>query len=735
MKIPRRPRLAKGCSETFRDLKALLQKIPPLALAATLTACGPGDEGDRAPGPPAEESAPASTEASGPEAPAFLQFDRDDLATAGLGIGGLRGPAPEPEDPAAPTAAELYRLAVHNNYRGLVDVSDAGGFGRLYGPRADELPVPGTEYWALGRVSDGATHVMILQVPDTFPGERACLVAAPASGSRGPLGAIGTAGDWGLRRGCAVVYTDKGAGPWMANLGDGRAFAITGERVEQSAGTRENGRSTETTDEPVGGRASGRPDSAPANAAEPTIIEPFSTRTWPSIEDVAVKHAHSGRNPEAHWGAMVLDSLRFALKRLNAGHRPADAPAFQGDGILVIAASLSNGGGAVLAAAEQDPEDLIDGVVAAEPNVYVTSDTPLKFAEDGGSGLLGARPLYDYATLAAVFGPCAVLSERFSDAPMATNLGMLKGLLEARCQGLASLGLVEGEDTGARAEAAYAELLDHGLHPTAADAQPANILGNIWALVAGVYANAYGRFEPTDRLCGIGFRAFDASNRPVDVDPGQAARLFGTSSGVPPAAGIDIAPVGDDGAAKLIFAPSEAAGGPAYGLDQARCLRQLWTGEGRRADRVLEGVRATALTGDLGGTPALVVHGRSDALVWVNHSSRPYYAANQALDGERSNLRYLEVTNAQHFDALLGTPGFAARFVPLHVYFERALDRLHAHLTGDAALPPSQVIPTRPRGSEDGATPPLAGDHVPPIANTGHAEVIQWQDGTLRIPR
>jgi hydroxybutyrate-dimer hydrolase len=273
------------------------------------------------------------------------------------------------------------------------------------------------------------------------------------------------------------------------------------------------------------------------------------------------------------------------------------------------------------------------------------------------------------------------------------------------------------------------------MHLAAADAQPANVLGNIWARVSGVYANAYGRFEPTDRVCGIGFRAFDASNRPVDVDPRQAARLFGTSSGVPPAAGIDIAAVDDDGATKLIFAPSEATGEPAFGLDQARCLRKLWTGEGERADRVLEGVRATALTGDLEGTPALVVHGRSDALVWVNNSSRPYYAANQAVEGERSNLRYLEITNAQHFDTLLGTPGFAARFVPMHVYFERALDRLHAHLTGDADLPPSQVIHTSPRGSEGGTTPPLAENHVPPIANTGHAEVIQWQDGILRIPR
>src|SRR3546814_7171559 len=39
-----------------------------------------------------------------------------------------------------------------------------------------------------------------------------CVVVAPASGSRGVYGAISIAGAWGLPKGCAVAYTDKGAG-------------------------------------------------------------------------------------------------------------------------------------------------------------------------------------------------------------------------------------------------------------------------------------------------------------------------------------------------------------------------------------------------------------------------------------------------------------------------------------------------------------------------------------------
>ncbi|MBK8509538.1 MAG: hypothetical protein IPL51_13115 [Candidatus Competibacteraceae bacterium] len=47
----------------------------------------------------------------------------------------------------------------------------------------------------------------------------------------------------------------------------------------------------------------------------------------------------------------------------------------------------------------------------------------------------------------------------------------------------------------------------------------------------------------------------------------------------------------------------------------------------------------------------------------VNHTSRPYYAiAGQSSGG--LNLRYIEVTNAQHFDAFLSLPGYDIRYVP-----------------------------------------------------------------------
>jgi hydroxybutyrate-dimer hydrolase len=57
------------------------------------------------------------------------------------------------------------------------------------------------------------------------------------------------------------------------------------------------------------------------------------------------------------------------------------------------------------------------------------------------------------------------------------------------------------------------------------------------------------------------------------------------------------------------------------------------------------------------------VHRRNDNRVPVNFSSRPNLGLNDLEDAARSQLRYIEVTNAEH----LGTdlPGFNMRMVPL----------------------------------------------------------------------
>jgi hydroxybutyrate-dimer hydrolase len=51
-----------------------------------------------------------------------------------------------------------------------------------------------------------------VQIPASFEKNNPCISTAPSSGSRGVHGAIGSAGEWGLTRGCAAAYTDAGKG-------------------------------------------------------------------------------------------------------------------------------------------------------------------------------------------------------------------------------------------------------------------------------------------------------------------------------------------------------------------------------------------------------------------------------------------------------------------------------------------------------------------------------------------
>jgi hydroxybutyrate-dimer hydrolase len=72
--------------------------------------------------------------------------------------------------------------------------------------------------------------------------------------------------------------------------------------------------------------------------------------------------------------------------------------------------------------------------------------------------------------------------------------------------------------------------------------------------------------------------------------------------------------------------------------------------------------------------------------------------------------------------------------VPLHLYFNRAMDAMWAHLKNGAALPPSQVVRTTPRGGTPGAAADLGASNVPAIAATRRADRIGIDGNTLRIP-
>ena len=106
----------------------------------------------------------------------------------------------------------------------------------------------------------------------------------------------------------------------------------------------------------------------------------------------------------------------------------------------------------------------------------------------------------------------------------------------------------------------------------------------------------------------------------------------------------------------------------------------------------------------------IVVHGRLDALVPVNHTSRAYLGRHR-MQGD-DTLRYYEVQHGHHFDAFNALPGWGERFVPLQAQLQVAMDLMYGHLVKGKRLPPSQVVRSRTRALANGQPEPLTAEHL-----------------------
>ena len=244
--------------------------------------------------------------------------------------------------------------------------------------------------------------------------------------------------------------------------------------------------------------------------------------------------------------------------------------------------------------------------------------------------------------------------------------------------------------------------------------------------VAATYANAYARASVTENLCGYSFTpTLSLTGEPTVLATSPMSTVFSIGNGVPPTANINLVyNLANLGPVNHIVANND------LGFAGADCLRQLWTTQNANAVRVQQGVNEVKLGGDLRGKPAIIVHGRSDALVPVNHTSRPYFGLNK-LNDAASRLSYIEVLNAQHFDAFLPLTGYNSAFVPLHYYTQQALDLMWNHLRNGAALPPSQVVRTVPRGS---GAPDLTTANLPGISLTpAAADQINFNAATRTV--
>ncbi|AMC34044.1 3-hydroxybutyrate oligomer hydrolase family protein [Janthinobacterium sp. B9-8] len=655
----------------------------------------------------------------------------NDLLTAGLGKSGLALALPAHADPAKPTPTELRRAAIYNNYRALVDISSSGGYGRLYGPNIDisgndtlgEGKIAGEEYLAYADDGTGRQNVtLMVQIPASFNQSKPCVVTATSSGSRGVYGAVSAAGEWGLKHGCAVAYADKGSGTGIHDLSSDTVNLIDGTRANRSFG-------------------GGNFDAGLSGSELADFNAQFPNR-------IASKHAHSQQNPEKDWGRDTLRAVEFAFWLLNEKYASAQVGLRKADyatpaTVTVIAASASNGGGAALAAAEQDTRGLIDGVAVSEPQVQPASVVGLSILQGGNLMPAIGSPLIDYFTLANLYQPCAVQSARLSGANSAFGTAVSPLLGSARCASLAAKGFLSGSTLEAQANEAYNKLISAGWL-VESDALHASHYGlNATLGVALAYVNAYGRFSVKDNICGYSYAFTNTTGDVIAPIGNNLAGVFGSGNGVPPTSGISIVNNLSVGGAKADAMSISASTNTAdYNLDGAICLRKLATGlnpltgatltgnEKLQADRVAIGIKEAQRNARLNGKPAIIVAGRSDALIPVNHAARAYYALNQAQEGSGSKLRYIEVTNGQHFDAFLALSGFPTRFIPLHVYAGRALDAMWAHLNNGTALPDSQVVRTTPRTS---ATDNLNASALPAFAAVPASDAIRFSNTTLSI--
>jgi len=674
--------------------------------------------------------------------PEFIQGDiaqttydgiTDDLLTAGLGASGFVGSAPVFNEPLAPTPAELRRLAIYNNYRALVDTAPGGGYGTFFGPSVGatgEGRIAGEEYLAFMTVPGSNVPVTVMaQVPESFDPRNACMVTAPSSGSRGIYGAIGTAGEWGLKKGCAVVYTDKGTGTGSHNLETNTAQRMDGTLTG--------------ADEAVQFRAD----------LSDTARSDFSA-VWP--DRFAFKHAHSKANPEADWGRYVLQSIEFGFYVLNEkfGRELGNGKTLitiKPKKTLVIASSVSNGGGSSVRAAEQDTKGLIDGVAVSEPNVNPVVDTGFTIVQGTGTAITEhSRSLFEYTTALAVYQGCANQAPAIrDDAPL--NFLNTPAVRDNICNSLASKGLLSGaasatiDDYAIEAQRILNE--DFGIQPEQNLLAPVHFASKVAQSISMTYANAYGRAGVEDRVCGLSFAATDKDNayavRPLT--PTEEAAAFATSNGIPPTAGVDI--VYDDSEGEPTALPTSVSPSSSqmdYGLDALLCLHGLALGrdaitgnaltgaDAALADAISEGIEDIRATGNLRGKPAVFVTGRADAILPINHTSRPYFGLNQRVEGADSELRYYEVLNAHHLDILNQFNGIGSRYVPLHHYYFQALDLVWERLTNGTPLPPSQVVRAVARG--DMATP-LAQSNLPAVAaQPAEADRIRLVGNELRIP-
>lgn len=301
--------------------------------------------------------------------------------------------------------------------------------------------------------------------------------------------------------------------------------------------------------------------------------------------------------------------------------------------LQVLLLGVSNGGTAVLQAAGLAGDPMLDLGRDASGDAWVAPPVAGVVAVSPNVHVDGARPLYDVATEAA----------------------------------LVDLASAEGRATLAAA----------GWTDAALDAAALSAPLDLWRAVAAGYASAYLRRKPHDMPAGYRYAACGPDGGASPPMPAEAALWWSDSSGLPPGSGV-----------VLLDPPVED--GRRRGLE---ALRALWTGDDADARTLRQAVAATRPRAPRPGLPVIVVHGRDDGLVPEAFSTAPYVAWARS---QGSTAAHWSVAHVQHFDAFLGLPTFAARYLPLLPYAWAAADTMQARID-DGAPPADRRIDGSPR--------------------------------------
>lgn len=681
----------------------------------------------------------------------------NDLLTGGVGSAGIQnsGVTLATFDDGPKTADEARTIATIKYYVTIMDVQTPGGYGVLWGPTVGnanpEGKIAGKEYWAY--VDDGTSTENIravVQIPDNFDPNNPCILAAPSPGSRGALGIIGAAGEYGLKNGCAIAYTDKGTGTGVHVLYDGDRDSHDDDTVYK----------LDLTASTVGDAG---------NEAD-FYVDDVDLAAFPHDYPVAFKHAHSQKNPEKDWGRFTLEAVKYAFYVLNLeenfgvkiGHKVFKT--LTPKNTIVISTSWSNGGKAVLLSGEDDKEGLIDGLVAVEPNVGLDRHN---FSISQGDRSWGPESvgwsLYDMHAYQNVYQTCANLAPSNTGAYVLNYHQVLpnyNAIAANRCERLLALGLLTGKYLTGNADTRYAELGTEaqeklntfgGLLEEQNLFQP--VLPALSEEVVATYASSYGAFHVQDQPFGISFAQVDGlrfpapySERDINVNM-IGENLLGGGSKMMKLINNNADATGG-GPRENYLSVNENESNPDGNLTAALEYfkmsipgRAEWEAAGHRLTQaekkaykqIQKGIKETVLNGKLHGKPIIMMQGRSDEVVHINHGARAYYARYMQRGGNDDLMAFLEIQNGHHlemFNGILAAYGENSSY--LNPYYQAALGMMIDHLRNGTALPGDQVVRSLAKGA--GAITPAMFPDIQ--MSPGPDDAIVWDDATntLTIP-